>query len=182
VRSFSSRQRPEVRITELSRWRFENINLVLRLEFDPLQRETFLVIQSEDVFLTVDRRPAFDVEGMDGDKTHPMPAFDPANWLQVVSLYTDTPDITMPPLNPASCVTHGPAPWDHVASQSRTDNPLFSGDRIPLHLVTNGCRKTRREGIWINRIKRRKRIDELRRSKRGGADEVHLHYMCGLPP
>jgi hypothetical protein len=139
MRSIGSRQRTEVRIAKLSRWRLENINLVVRLEFDPLQRQAILVIQREDLFLAVDRRPAFDVEGMDGDETHLMAAFDPVNWFKVVSLYTYTPDIAMPPLNPSSSVTYGPAPWDCVgASQPRTYNPCHAGDRILLHSITNG--------------------------------------------
>ena len=181
MRCLGSRKRAEVRITKLSRWRFETLNLVVRIEFNPLKRQAILVIECEDLFLAVDRRAALDIEGMDGDKTHPMPALHPTDRLQVVSLHTYTPDIAMPSLNPASSVTYGPAPWDGVGSQPCTNYPLRSGNRVPLHPVANGCRKTRGEGIWIHWIKRCKRVDQLRCSEPGGSDKVHLHYMCGLP-
>ena len=66
--------------------------------------------------------------------------------------------------------------------QPCTNYPLRSGNRVPLHPVANGCRKTRGEGIWIHWIKRCKRVShQLRCSEPGGSDKVHLHYMCGLP-
>jgi hypothetical protein len=127
---------------------------VVGLEFDPFERQSILVVQREDFFLSVDRRPAFDVVGMDGDKAHLVLALDPANRLKVVSLNTDTPNVVVPSLNPAAGVTYGPAPGDWVPSQPCTYHPCPAGNRIPLDPVANGCRKTRREGIQVHRINR----------------------------
>jgi hypothetical protein len=99
----------EIRIAELSRRRFQTIDLVARIELDPFQRQAILG-HYEDLFLLVDRRPAFDIEGMNRDKSHLVIAFDPANRRNVVSFGAYTPDIMMSPLNPASGVTYGPTP------------------------------------------------------------------------
>lgn len=150
-------QRMEISIAKLSRRRFEYINRVAGIESDPFQRQTILVVYREDFFLPIDRRTAFDIEGMDGDKAHLMLALDPANRLQMMSLDAYTPDIVMTPVNPAPSVTYGPAPGDGVPGEPGIDHPGPAGNRIPLHLITNGGGKTRRERAPIRQIKGRPR-------------------------
>jgi hypothetical protein len=151
-RRIGSLQRMEIGIAKLSWRRLENINRVAGIEFDPFQRQAILVVYREDFFLAIDRRTAFDIEGMDGDKAHLMLALDPANRFKMMSLDTYTPDIVMPPVNPAPGVTYGPAPGDGVPGEPGIDHPGPAGNRIPLHLVTNGGGKTRREGAPIRQI------------------------------
>ena len=86
--------------------------------------KAILVVYREDFFLPIDRRPAFDVEGMDGDKAHLMLALDPANRFKMMSLDTNTPHIVMPPVNPAPGVTHGPAPGDAGSSANPESTTL----------------------------------------------------------
>ena len=104
-------QRTQIGIAKLPGRRLENVDRVGGIEFDPFEREAILVVHCVDFFLSVDRRLAFNVVRVDGDKADLMLALDPANGFKMVSLLTGTPDIVMPPVNKASSVTHSPAPW-----------------------------------------------------------------------
>src|ERR1700722_4526082 len=95
---------------EFSRRRFELFDRLAWVGPQPFERQSILVVECEDCFLAVDRRPAFHIEGMERDNADLVIALDPTDGCDVVPLVTRNPAIAMPALNPTSGVTHGPVP------------------------------------------------------------------------